>query len=213
MEGKKSFLLHCDFIHGIDELSDEQAGKLLKIIFQYVNDQNPVIEDQILRIAFTPIKLALKRDLDTWKKSCDKNKENGLKGGRPPKENPTEPKKPSGLIGNPTEPKKADKDKDKDSDTNNISLKENHIEIFRKLYQDQAWIEGLCMKFKCEVSEARKHLIDFKDSTILKEEWKEDTSDAKKHFFNWINKGNPIPTNKPEKIILQSSRTALRNPE
>ena len=95
----------------------------------------------------------------------------------------------------------------------NLSTKENHIEIFRKLYQDQAWIEGLCMKFKCEISEARKHLIDFKDLTILNEEWKKDTSDAKKHFFYWINKVNPIPTSKPEKIILQSSRTALRNPE
>jgi hypothetical protein len=129
MEGKMSFLLYCDLIHSIKELSDEQAGKLLKIILEYVNDKSPVIEDQILRIAFTPIKLSLKRDLETWRKTCEKNSKNGSKGGRPTKENPKQPKQPTGLIGNPLEPKKPDSDKDSDRDNDKDIITINNIEI------------------------------------------------------------------------------------
>jgi|GEM_PF-3511434 len=129
MEGKMSFLLYCDLIHSIEELSDEQAGKLLKIILEYVNDKSPVIEDQILRIAFTPIKLSLKRDLETWKKTCEKNTKNGNKGGRPPKLNPKEPKEPTGFIGNPLEPKKPDSDNDSDRDNEKDIITINNIEI------------------------------------------------------------------------------------
>ena len=60
---KKSFLLYCDIIHTIEKLSDEQAGKLLKHILRYVNDQDPIAEDVLTEIAFEPIKQNLKRDL------------------------------------------------------------------------------------------------------------------------------------------------------
>jgi hypothetical protein len=130
MEGKKSFLLYCDLIHSIEDLSDDQAGKLLKIILDFVNDKNPIIEDQLLKIAFTPIKLSLKRDLEGWKSTCDKNRKNGLKVGRPAKQNPKEPKEPTGFKNNPLEPKKADKDSDKDSDKDIITI--SNIGILEK---------------------------------------------------------------------------------
>jgi len=41
MQGKKSFLLYCDQIGLFDQLPDEQAGKLIKLIFAYVNDKDP----------------------------------------------------------------------------------------------------------------------------------------------------------------------------
>jgi len=60
---KTSFLLYTDVYYTVKKLTDEQAGQLFKIILGYVNDENPVIKDFILELAFEPIKQALKRDL------------------------------------------------------------------------------------------------------------------------------------------------------
>ncbi len=66
MEGKKSFVLYTDQREVFDELSDEDAGRLIKHIFSYVNDENPSTDDLLLKVAFLPIKTQLKRDLKMW---------------------------------------------------------------------------------------------------------------------------------------------------
>lgn len=81
MEGKKSFLLYCDQIGLFEQLPDEQAGKLIKLIFAYVNDQNPDIDDLLLKVAFEPIKLQLKRDLEGWNHIRELRSVAGKKGG------------------------------------------------------------------------------------------------------------------------------------
>lgn len=80
---KKSFILYCDQQGVFNMLPDEQAGKLIKHIFAYVNDENPESEDLLLTIAFEAIKTQLKRDLKKYESYIDKQKENGKKGGRP----------------------------------------------------------------------------------------------------------------------------------
>lgn len=65
-ENKKSFILYVDLLHTVSKLPDETAGKLLKIILEYVNDNNPVIDDFVLELVFEPIKQQLKRDLKDW---------------------------------------------------------------------------------------------------------------------------------------------------
>lgn len=75
MEGKKSFVLYTDQREVFDELSDEDAGKLIKHIFSYVNDENPITEDKLLKIAFLPIKTQLKRDLKVWESKQEQRKE------------------------------------------------------------------------------------------------------------------------------------------
>lgn len=80
MEGKKSFLLYCDQIGLFKKLPDEQAGKLIKIIFEYVNDLNPEINDVLLDVAFDPIKLQLKRDLQKWEGIKDDRSNSGKLG-------------------------------------------------------------------------------------------------------------------------------------
>lgn len=77
---KKSFLLYCDIIHTIEKLSDEQAGKLLKHILRYVNDQDPIAEDVLTEIAFEPIKQNLKRDLIKYEEIKEKRSEAGKTG-------------------------------------------------------------------------------------------------------------------------------------
>jgi hypothetical protein len=108
---KKGFVLYADQIEIFNQLPDEISGKLIKHIFDYVNDKNPTTDDIIINVAFASIKTQLKRDLKKYESICDRNKINGSKGGRPIK-----PKKPTGLSGNPNKPKKPDIDNDIDND-------------------------------------------------------------------------------------------------
>jgi hypothetical protein len=73
---KKSFLLYCDVIHTIEQLTDEQAGDLFKHILRYVNDLNPQSDSVITKIAFEPIRQALKRDLDKYESIRKRNSDN-----------------------------------------------------------------------------------------------------------------------------------------
>jgi hypothetical protein len=87
---KKSFILYADQQGVFNQLPDEIAGRLIKHIFAYVNDEQPVTDELIINIAFEPIKQCLKRDLCRWKEYLDKQSVNGKKGGRPKKPNESE---------------------------------------------------------------------------------------------------------------------------
>lgn len=115
MSKRKSFIIHHDSLDVIDKLSDEQAGKLLKAIKAYQLGEDYEL-DLMTDLVFTPFKAQFKRDEEKYQKIVERNKNNGLKGGRPQtQEKPEEPNKPSGLSGNPDKPKKADSDSDSDS--------------------------------------------------------------------------------------------------
>lgn len=77
-ENKKSFLLYCDIIHTVEELTMEERGKLFTHILDYVNDKNPTTPDRITKIAFEPIKQALKRDLVKYEGIREKKRLAGL---------------------------------------------------------------------------------------------------------------------------------------
>jgi len=62
-ENKKSFVLYTDQISLFENLDNDEAGKLIKHIFRYVNDLSPEAPDKLTLIAFEPIKNQLKRDL------------------------------------------------------------------------------------------------------------------------------------------------------
>jgi hypothetical protein len=79
---KKSFVLYCDQKGIWDKLDDAQAGRLIKHILSYVNDENPEVPDFITELAFEPIKLQLKRDLKKWEETTAKRSEAGLTGAK-----------------------------------------------------------------------------------------------------------------------------------
>jgi len=80
-ENKKSFVLYTDIIHVFSNLTDDEAGKLIKHLLAYVNDENPQTDNRIIQIAFEPIKLQLKRDLKHWESVINKRKDAGKLGG------------------------------------------------------------------------------------------------------------------------------------
>ena len=77
---KKSFVLYTDSQGLINQLPDDVAGKLFKHIFAYVNDENPETDNILLKIAFEPIKMQLKRDLVKWEGKTEKKSESGAIG-------------------------------------------------------------------------------------------------------------------------------------
>jgi hypothetical protein len=108
-KNKKGFVLYADQHELFSQLTDEQAGKLIKHVFRYVNDEDPQTDDIIINLAFTPIKQQLKRDLKKYEDRAERSRSNGLKGGRPKTQKTQQVKK---------EPRKPDTVKDtvKDKD-------------------------------------------------------------------------------------------------
>ncbi len=91
-ENKKSFILYTDMIHTVRKLPKGKQAELFMAILEFVNDENPVVKDILVSIAFEPIKHQLKRDLIRWDNFKKKQCENGKLGGRPKKEiNPNNP--------------------------------------------------------------------------------------------------------------------------
>jgi len=113
-KNKKSFILYTDQSGVFNQLPDEIAGKLIKHIFAYVNDEDPKCEDLIINIAFEPIKQSLKRDLKRYEEYIEKQSLNGSKGGRPKKAK--ESQKTQAFL---EKPKKTDSDSVSDSVNDN----------------------------------------------------------------------------------------------
>lgn len=83
---KKSFLLYGNYETQFKLLSMEERGLLITAIFEYSNDgavQTPL--PPLVELAFSFVKENLDRDRESYLDRCEKNAENGKKGGRPKK--------------------------------------------------------------------------------------------------------------------------------
>jgi hypothetical protein len=80
-EGKKSCLFYADWGDTFDELSDEDAGKLIKHFCDYIRDKNPNTDSVLIKAVFANMKSTLKRDLLKWGSIKQKRSDAGKKGG------------------------------------------------------------------------------------------------------------------------------------
>lgn len=117
---KKSFLIYVDSLDILDELKPSEIANLFLAIKAHHNGEDFEL-DSITRVALKPFLIQWERDAERYEQTCNRNKENGLKGGRPPK-NPNNPmgsketQKTQLVI---SKPKKADSDSDSDSHSEN----------------------------------------------------------------------------------------------
>ena len=123
------FICHDDYYDRIKRLTNEEVGNLFRQLMLYHAGRYDEMEDFIDNegIAFDFIASDIDRMEEKYTATCETNRQNGSKGGRPKKQtkaeeteyNPTEtqqnPTKPKETEQNPTKPYK-DKDKDKDKD-------------------------------------------------------------------------------------------------
>ena len=125
---RESFVIRRSFYEPLKDLALEEKGVLFDAICNYALDETaPEGLSPSLRIAFSFISSNIDRDAEKYQSVIDRNRLNGSKGGRPPK-NPEEPKQPSGFFGNPEEPKKPDSVSD--SVSVSVSEKKKKTKVF-----------------------------------------------------------------------------------
>ncbi len=100
---KKSFLLYSDAYGSIKELSQEEKGDLLDVIYLYSMGESLIEMTPMVKLAFSFIKRSLDKDTERYISKCETNKENGKLGGRPKKPKETERllEKANGYSNNP----------------------------------------------------------------------------------------------------------------
>lgn len=94
---KDNFLLKKSHQEIFDELSKEEAGELIKGIFKYVNTGDSELTG-VMNAVFIPIKKYIDENERKYQSICERNRQNGLNGGRPKREEETQ-ENPMGYIG------------------------------------------------------------------------------------------------------------------
>ena len=89
MAKKDSFVLYTEQKAVINKLSDEQAGKLIKAIYKYVETGEMPELDTVLDLVITPFKTILDKDKAKYEEVSKARAEAGSKGGKQSKQNET----------------------------------------------------------------------------------------------------------------------------
>ena len=189
---KPTFIMHIDKLKILDELEDNDVAKLFRAIKAFQEGDkgalNELLNDKIVKISFTPFRTQFEADNLKYIRTCEKNKENGKKGGRP-KTHPAsiKPKKPTRFYENP---KNLDTDTDTDTDTVSSLYIPNQLTVDERKSKFREEIDALREKydretlnrFYCYWTECNKEgLLRFE----CEEFW-----DTEKRLFNWVNREN-----------------------
>lgn len=132
---RKSFILHIDSLGILDELTDEQAGQLFKLIYDYHNPNKPkeTQKTQVVNLAFYSFKSQFDRDLEKYNNICERNKINGKDGGRPRNKNPKKPDSKNDSKNDSDSKNKSGRKKDKkEIDLTDLSFKDGYREIVER---------------------------------------------------------------------------------
>ena len=119
---KKSILLYQDQKEVFDTLTDEQAGKLIKAIFQYQENGEFILIDPLLKIIMIPIRQSIDRNSDKYDSVCKRNAENIAK-----RWNKDDTKNTTGKTGIPNDTKNTNNDSDNKNDSDSDREKEKKI--------------------------------------------------------------------------------------
>lgn len=123
---KESFILYLEHQAVFEMLTDEQAGQLIKNIFEYEKTGQVPKMEQMLNVAFIPIKQDLDKNRAKYEKVVERNKKNIEK--RWQNKLPDNTKNTTGKNGIPNDTKNTDNDNDYDNDyDNDISCSDNNI--------------------------------------------------------------------------------------
>ncbi len=118
---KKSFILHHDSLSVLDELTDEEAGKLFKAIkAHHLNEEIEL--DSIIRIVFSPFKNQFIRDLEKYTNTCAARAVAGSSGGKKKAANVAKASKSKQKVANVA-------DSVSDNDSESVNESDNKREV------------------------------------------------------------------------------------
>lgn len=113
--GQNSFILYTEQKAVIDKLTDEQAGKLIKALYEYSTTGIMPQLDSILDLVITPFVTALDRNKEKYEETCKKRALAGAKGGKQKVANASKCKQNVTNVADSDSV--SDSDNDNDSDT------------------------------------------------------------------------------------------------
>jgi len=128
---KESFVIYKAFYEPISELSDEDLGQLFRYIFLYQINQIEPPNTSRVYMAFQFFKNQFRLDNEKYLKVVNRNKTNGLNGGRPKTQ--VNPKNPVGF----SKPKKADNEKDNDNDNVIKDISKTSLQEVEKIFLEK----------------------------------------------------------------------------
>ena len=128
--------LFLDYLDAVEPLGDAERGRLFTALMQYARTGEAPQLSGNERFLFPMMRAQIDRDSAEYKDYCEKQAENGKKGGRPKK-----PKNPP-FSGKPTASQKSqdedkDKDEDKDGGKDNTPARDPAVAAVMSAYQDK----------------------------------------------------------------------------
>lgn len=126
MAEKSSFVLYTRYREQINMLNNEQAGQLMKAIFDYQAVGEVEIEDPVVAMLWSVMKQQLDADDQKYQEVCAKRKEAGSKGGRS-KCKTEQANQANAIFAKQTEANQADNEIDNENDID-ISSSSNDYE-------------------------------------------------------------------------------------
>ena len=125
---QKSFILHQDSLVILEKMTDEQAGKFIKILYYFKKTGELQELDFAMQMATTPFLNQFKRDGIKYNNVCEARKLAGSKGGKQKVANASKCKQKVANL--------AENDNDSDNDNENDSKKEEgeNFQIFWNKY-------------------------------------------------------------------------------
>lgn len=79
MSDKTNILIYTEYREDIEELSDKQAGVLLKALLRYQDGESLPEMDKVVKTLFNPMRRCVDRNNERYTKRCERNKENARK--------------------------------------------------------------------------------------------------------------------------------------
>jgi len=146
----KSFILHKDSLSILNKLSDEEAGKLFKAIYNF-QTQNILPTEKMIDCIFEPFLNQFKRDEEKYQNVVERNKINIAKRWNKPNTKNTTRK-----TGLPKDTKNTDSDSKNDSDSDSKNDSDLPIFINKDLFN--AFVE-MRIKIKKPLTELATDLL------------------------------------------------------
>lgn len=217
-DNKKSILVYADWIDKFEELEDDEAGRLIKHFFRYVNDLNPEYPDRTTKLMFIDIKNTLKRDLGKWEEKSPQRSEKARVAGLASAEARKLKKQLDSTNElqvelNPTKSTVSVSVSDTVSESVNVSDSvNNHSSFTKALLKDEKWKKEICSFFKISLDELETKLGMFLTRLTVTKKNHPTLIEFAEHFNNWIpvnksknepnsnNKSNPNNGYKPASV-------------
>lgn len=111
--------LYMSYLQSLSPFTDAERGRITTAMLNYAaTGEVPQFEGNE-RFIWPSLQAQIDRDIETYQAKCARNKANGAKGGRPPK-NPAVIPETERFAEKPAKPKEKEKKRDKEKEKDNI---------------------------------------------------------------------------------------------